>query len=227
MAQNFVFDTSTVALPTSGARTYSTLRDIIRRNLGNDAAYFTDEDINREIGMALDECSEHTEAYIQATDITTADGTYAYSIDGLLQVEEVIWDNNRLTKVDDSAMFSNYYSGKGPDTAQGNPVYWAQMSMSEIWLYPTPLDARTLTIRATQYAPEYSNDGDTNVFIKAADKYIIFQATAMLLLRDNELGRYPIYRKRAEDAMDDLMRLTSQKPVFAETSADTDYSIGD
>jgi hypothetical protein len=216
MTQSFTFEASAATTGASGTRSYLSIRNTIVKYCSDDSAFFDDPTVNREINEALDRCSEETGAYKSSGSQTTVSGTVQYDTpDNIILIDEVTYDGHVLQKIDDRQRLRMYGSTAQASTL-GTPCAYTVTVMGKIELYPTPSDAKTLVIHGSFYAPAYVDDGDTNVFPRVSDKYIINSAVDTLLRIDGETNRSPLYARDAKDDMDKLKRITTQKPVFSE-----------
>lgn len=210
MANPIIIQASGSTITTIDTRSLASIRERVLKNLGADSEYFQNEDIDEYINQALDECAEITQAIEKTSLQNTVSGTYLYNLESdVIQVKSICYDNNMLKKVELSTIIS-LYGGNSPETVTGKPYYWAQYSLNQIWVFPTPNEIKTLSIISSVYDTPLANDSDYSSFLRAVDKLCEYFATYMLALRDDEHGKASAY-KALYDKLKRRFKLLSKK----------------
>ena len=179
------------------ARDKAAIRDRIRKNLGNDSAYFPDADIDGYINQAFDECSEISRSEITSETTASVAGTYLYTKPtDVVLITDVTYDNAPLKKINLDEVLKMSEGEGGPAGQTGTPEYWVDYGVSQIWLYPAPSEVKNIVVYYAKYADELSAETSTSTFMKAADRVAEFYATSLLAERDDEKEKADRYYRR-------------------------------
>jgi hypothetical protein len=203
------------AVATDSDRSLAMLRSQVRKNMQGDSVYFPDEDIDYWLNKALEECSEIVGEYKQSEDQTTVVGTYRYLLpDNCINITDMTYDNRPLIKVDLSWILEQYNTTNTPPTLTGTPSNWAEDTFGYIRLFPTPVEAKTLTIYFEGYHPALAADTDIIQFSRRADDVCVQFASMQLSARDGENGKYGMYKDMYKTAKGQFIIAQKKKPQF-------------
>lgn len=209
------------ATGSASVRSLSSIRTRVQKNLGNDTDYFPDSDVDEYINQALDECAEISGAYQQVDSQTTASGTYLYTLpSNCIQVKEVLYNGAPLSKRDLNYILQFFGEGDDPADSTGVPNYYADYSLTQLWLYPTPSAAQTLQIIYSGYPSALSADGDYSPFLKIVDRIAENWATSRMYLRDQEPGQASYYERLYKKDRARFHVMCKNKPLFTENVED-------
>jgi len=210
----------------SSDRSLAGLRKVVRRNLHNDAQFYTDEDLNLAINRGYRRIASDTLAYTSFFDQNTVAGTNIYDKpDNHIQITNVLFDNYRCDPEKLSVILNIGYNGNPVENILGRSSQWCEYSSDQILLYPTPDGIYTLRQFYAGYPADLAADTDISVWTAQADEYMINFATAELMLRDGENDKWAIYDKKARENKDLIKRIIKQVPIIGDRARMFEYPL--
>lgn len=218
MAQEIIIQATTEADVESTRRALSSIRERVRRNLGGDSEYFTDADIDTYIQQAFDDLAENSKVYDLSSTDTTVAGTRLYDKpSSAINIDALTYDNISLRKQEKADILKMYDSGNTPEAALGSPTSWCIWNLTQICLYPTPNEAKTIEFHYKGYMNDLTDDTDESELLKTADIVAENYATMMLWPRDREAGQFSIYRGLYREARAKLLLNQINEPQYLST----------
>lgn len=218
MAQEIIIQATTEADTESTRRALSSIRARVLRNLGGDAEYFTEDDIDTYIQQAFDDLAENSKVYDWSSTDTTVSGTRLYDKpSNVINIDALTYDNVSLRKQEKADILKMYDNGNTPELALGSPTSWCVWNLTQICLYPTPNEAKTIEFHYKGYMDDLTDDTDESELLKTADVVAENYATMMLWPRDREAGQYQIYRGLWQQARAKLILNQINEPQYMST----------
>lgn len=148
------------------------------------STYLTDAMILRWINEAQRIIARKTRCIQDSTTLTTVASQAAYTLDDVVQVEAIYWDDTG-DKLQELSWASVNLHGLGDTTDTGTPEFWGRWndgSTGKVYLFPTPSgDGDTLTVyycrlpaaltNAALEEPEIPEDAQAALTVYAQYKY--------------------------------------------------------
>lgn len=134
--------------------------------------------VDRAINSAYMTIQQELENFIDATNatqtITIIPWTQEYTLPSLfLKLQTVTYNNIALFRTERKKIIEN-----GTITSTGSPIYY-YIKGNEIWLYPTPQEAGTLSVEYTSLLPTITTSIDSEA-PELLDQAIAYKAVVIL-----------------------------------------------
>jgi hypothetical protein len=166
------------------------LRERVRERLDEKipGGWYTDEQINANLLIALFKVAGRSKSIPGIQKITTTSGQFQYPLSTKMfdgsNIVAVTWgsDEKKLDKVA-FLKFIDMHDFTGAATS--DPVEWSYFSR-ELWVWPKPITAEVITVRFFQTEPGWTKDTSNTDIPRELVDPLIHWAVALCLYADEE-----------------------------------------
>lgn len=212
------FQATSATTPSSSRLTFASIVSTVLKNLEKDSKWFPNEDIEYYVLQCFDLMSEQTGVVKTFNEQQTVSGTQTYDKPAnLIAITSVSYDYFDLIKQEKEKILKLYNASQTPSTVTGMPNAWFDNSITQIGLFPTPQDIKTLRIYYYTYQEDLS-DEETPVFLRSVNSIAENYATYMLLARDKENTSFGMYKNMYDEGMRKFLILQKSTPQYMESS---------
>jgi hypothetical protein len=207
---------SSLLLPNYASLSTFNLTELLDRVRGDQglrgSSFLDDDDIINWANEGNDEIASRTGFYSPTTTLDIISGQEEYQVPTrCIRIDSVRYNNLLLhkTHIDTLNVASWFWT-----TATGLPYYWYSRGVGTIGLYPTPVSggAALVSIEYTGLPPRATEPEDHYACVVGWQEILILYCmmTAEKDINGEGERRYPIYKRRWEEGVDEIQILVEE-----------------